>query len=176
MPLIAAQCSEPTKLRFRALAERNGVSESVLLRKMIDQVLAGNEKPSDLERFGGSRRGRGGQLRLRLRPKEVAAIRALAEPAGQSAQGWVVAQLRHRLENAIPFAKDELTALRDALREIGTVGRNLNAITRHLHRSGQFLGEQLNLDGLSKAVERIRRELVETLTRATHRSGFERDS
>ncbi|MEO6967304.1 MAG: hypothetical protein ABI132_02455 [Rhodanobacteraceae bacterium] len=137
MPLIAAQCSESTKLRFRAMAERHGVSESVLLRKMIDQVLASNEKPSDLERFTERRGGRTGQLRLRLRPKEVAAIRTLAEPAGQLAQGWVVAQLRHRLEGAIPFAREEMTGLHDALREIGTVGRNLNTIARHLLRSGQ---------------------------------------
>ena len=171
MPLIAAQCSESTKARFRALAEREGLSESALLRKMVDQVLAGNERPSDLERFGGIRRGYTGQLRLRLRRKEVTAIRALAKPAGQSAQGWVVAQLRHRLEGAVPFAKEELDAMHDAVREIGRVGRNLNTITRHLVRTGQFLAEELELGPLSKAVERIRREMIATLTRATHRSG-----
>jgi|SRR5579875_42069 len=170
MPLIAAQCSESTKSRFRALAERQGLSESALLRKMVEQVLAGNEKPSDLERFQG-RPGYTGQLRLRLRPKEVAAIRALAKPAGQSAQGWVVAQLRHRLEGAVPFASEELAVMRDAIREIGSVGRNLNTITRHLLRTGQFLTGQLELDALAKAVERIRREMVATLTRANHRSG-----
>jgi len=171
MPLIAAQCSESTKQRFRALAERHGVSESALLRQMIASVLAKNEKPSDVERFGGPRAGYTGQLRLRLRRKEVAAIRALAKPAGQSAQGWVVAQLRHRLENALPFAREELDALHDAVREIGSVGRNLNTITRHLLRTGQFLADQLELGALSKVVERIRREMIATLTRANHRSG-----
>lgn len=170
MPLIAAQCSESTKSRFRALAERHGMSESALLRQMIDQVLAGNEKPSDLERFGGIRGGHTGQLRLRLRPKEIAAIRALAKPAGQSAQGWVVAQLRQRLEGAVPFAREELAAMHDAVREIGSVGRNLNSITRHLLRTGQLLADQLELGALSKAVECIRREMIATLTRANHRS------
>lgn len=170
MPLIAAQCSESTKSRFRALAERHGMSESALLRKIVEQVLAGNEKPLDMERFGGPRSGHTGQLRLRLRPKEVAAIRALAKPAGQSAQGWVVSQLRHRLEGAVPFAREELDVMRDAVREIGGVGRNLNTITRHLLRSGQFLADQLELGALSKAVERIRREMIATLTRANHRS------
>lgn len=170
MPLIAAQCSESTKQRFRALAERHGVSESALLRKMVDQVLASNEKPSDLERFG-PRAGYTGQLRLRLRRKEVAAIRALAKSAGQSAQGWVVAQLRHRLEGAVPFAPAELDVMRDAIREIGALGRNLNTITRHLMRTDQLLVGQLELDALAKAVERIRREMIATLTRANHRSG-----
>ena len=147
------------------------MSESALLRKMIDQMLANNEKPSDVERFGTSRRGHTGQLRLRLRRKEVTAIHALAEPAGQSAQGWVVAQLRHRLEGAVPFAREELAAMHDAVREIGTVGRNLNTITRHLLRTGQFLADQLKLDVLSKAIERLRREMIATLTRANHRSG-----
>ena len=171
MPMIAAQCSDSTKARFRALAERHGVSESVLLRKMIDQMLAGNEKPSDVERFGIRRKGYTGQLRLRLRRKEVTAIRVLAETAGQSAQGWVIAQLRHRLEGAVPFAREELAAMHDAVREIGSVGRNLNSITRHLLRTGQFFADQLNLNELSKVVERIRREMIATLTRASHRNG-----
>lgn len=171
MPLIAAQCSDSTKLRFRALAERHGVSESALLRKMVDQVLASNGEPSDVERFGGIRRGYTGQLRLRLRRKEVQAIRALAKPAGQSAQGWVVAQLRQRLEGAVPFATEELDVMRDGIREIGSLGRNLNTITRHLLRTGQFLAGKLELDALATAVERMRREMVATLTRATHRSG-----
>ena len=173
MPLIAAQCSESTKQRFRALAERHGVSESALLRQMVTNVLAKNEKPSDVERFGGPRAGYTGQLRVRLRRKEVTAIRALAKPAGQSAQGWAVAQLRHRLEGAVPFAREELDALHSAVNQIGTAGRNLNTITRHLLRTGQLLAEQLDLDALSKAVERIRREMIATLTRASHRSGTE---
>ena len=171
MPLIAAQCSESTKSRFRALAERHGMTESALLRKVVEQVLVGNERASDLERFQGPRSGYTGQLRLRLRPKEVAAIRALAKPAGQSAQGWIVAQLRHRLEGAVPFAREELAAMHDAVREIGSVGRNLNSITRHLLRTGQFLAGQLEIGALSKAVERMRREMIATLTRANHRSG-----
>jgi len=49
----------------------------------------------------------------------------------------------------------------------------LNSITRHLLRNGQFFADQLNLNELSKAVERIRREMIATLTRASHRSGTE---
>lgn len=170
MPLIAAQCSDATKLRFRALAERHGMSESALLRQMISQVLAGNEKPTDLERLGGGRGGRGGQLRLRLRPKEITAIRALAEPAGQSAQGWVVAQLRHRLENAI-LCQGRNDRVACCVREISAVARNLNTITHRLLRSGQYDDSNLDLQALTKGVERVRREMIAVTTRANHRSG-----
>ena len=61
--------------------------------------------------------------------------------------------------------------MHDAVREIGSVGRNLNTITRHLLRTGQLLAGELELEALSKAVEWIRREMIATLTRANHRSG-----
>lgn len=107
----------------------------------------------------------------RLRPKEITAIRALAEPAGQSAQGWVVAQLRHRLENATPFAREETIALLAAVREVSAVARNLNTITHRLLRTGQYDDSHLDLQALTKAVERVRREMIAVTTRANHRSG-----
>ncbi|MGH8182602.1 MAG: hypothetical protein ACREPH_02965 [Rhodanobacteraceae bacterium] len=60
---------------------------------------------------------------LQLRPSEVQAIRALVEPEGYSAQAWIVRQLRYRLGDAVPFAKDELSAQHDAIRELSAVGR-----------------------------------------------------
>ena len=107
---------------------------------------------------------------LRLRPSEAQAIRALAEPEGCSAQAWIVRQLRYRLEGAVPFAKEELAAQHDAIRELAAVGRNLNTLTHRLLRSGQFAEGMLDLQALAQAVERLRREMMATTTRASHRA------
>ncbi|MDE2467108.1 MAG: hypothetical protein KGO02_25860 [Alphaproteobacteria bacterium] len=107
---------------------------------------------------------------LRLRSSEAQAIRALAEPEGHSAQAWIVRQLRYRLEGAVPFAKEELAAQHGAIRELAAVGRNLNTLTHRLLRSGQFAEGMLDLQALAQAVERLRREMMATTTRASHRA------
>lgn len=171
MTTLHTRCSEETKQQFQALAASHGLSASLFLRKMIASVLASTEAGTspltDTETRGG-RGGAGGQLRLRLRPDEVRAIRTLAEPEGYSAQAWVVRQLRHRLEGATPFASDELDTLRDVMRELGALGRNLNRMLHILQRTDRLEGT-LDWPALSACIERLRLLVTETFTRATHR-------
>ena len=134
---LQTRCTAEIKNRFRALASGHGLTESMLLRRIVAAVLT--QHADEVLAFSatqtrGGRGGHGGQVKLRLWPEEVRAIRALAEPEGYSAQAWVVRQLRHRLEDAVPFAKDELSKLREALRELGALGRNLNKLL-HQRRS-----------------------------------------
>ena len=171
-PILRARCSAEIKQRFRAIAAAEGLTESLLLRRMAATVIAqhdhgGTAVPRSDTR--GGRGGHGGQLKLRLLPAEVQAIRALAEPEGYSAQAWIVRQLRQRIEGAVPFANAELDALRDATRELGAVGRNLNTLLHVLHRSGRFEECGLDLQRLNTGIEQLRREVTATMTRATHR-------
>ena len=169
---LQTRCTAEIKNRFRALAKGHGLTESMLLRRMIAAVLTQHVDEvlafSTTQTLGG-RGGHGGQIKLRLRLGEVRAIRALAEPEGYSAQAWIVRQLRHRLEGAVPFAKDELSELREALRELGALGRNVNKMLHLLQRSDRFLDGSLDLQTLAASVERLRRAVTETMTRATHR-------
>lgn len=177
MTTLHTRCSEATKRRFQALATSHGLTASLLLRKMIAAVLASTEAgtlPLPNAEIRGGRGGAGGQLRLRLQPSEVRAIRALAEPEGYSAQAWIVRQLRHRLEGAIPFANDELDELRGVMRELGALGRNLNRMLHVLQRTDRLEGP-LEMEALSANIEQLRRVVTETFTRATHR-GFHAES
>ncbi len=173
MPTLKAHCSDATKARFQALAKGEGLSESTLLRRMAVTVIAGQAgvlgSPPASEMRGGQG-GRGSRVMLRLRPPEIQAIRALAEPEGYSAQAWIVRQLRYRLERAVPFAKEELSAQHDAIRELSAVGRNLNTLTHRLLRTGQVAEGMLDLQPLAQSVERLRREMMATTTRASHRA------
>jgi len=169
---LQTRCTAEIKNRFRALASGHGLTELMLLRRIVAAVLT--QHADEVLAFSatqtrGGRGGHGGQVKLRLWPEEVRAIRALAEPEGYSAQAWVVRQLRHRLEDAVPFAKDELSELREALRELGALGRNLNKLLHLLQRSDRFLDGSLDLRALHASVERLRRAVTETVTRATHR-------
>ncbi len=145
----------------------------MLLRRMAVAVITGNrgsELAASEAGIRGGQGGKSGKLSLRLRPAEIQAIRALAEPEGYSAQAWIVRLLRYRLEGAIPFAREELEVQRAAIRELSAVGRNLNTITHRLLRSGEFDVSNLKLDALAKAIEQLRREMIATITRATYRA------
>ncbi|MGH8115080.1 MAG: hypothetical protein ACREPS_08525, partial [Rhodanobacteraceae bacterium] len=126
-----------TKQQFRAVASSEGLTESILLRRMVATVIAHNlDAVCTLPKSDthGGQGGHSGRIMLRLRPTEIQAIRALATPEGYSAQAWIVRKLRQRLENAVPFAKEELVELRDAIRELSAVGRNLNTLVHVLLR------------------------------------------
>ena len=76
MPTLKAHCSDATKARFRALAEREGLTESTLLRRMAVTVIAkqsdARAAPSASEMRGGQG-GQGSRVMLRLRPNEMRA-------------------------------------------------------------------------------------------------------
>jgi len=174
MAVLKTHCNEQVKARFRALASAEGLSEALLLRRMVATILA-SSAPSvaSFARYD-TQAGRGGlrgQIKLRLWANEIQAIRALAGPEGYSAQAWIVRQLRQRLEGAIPFAKDELVELRDAIRELSAVGRNLNTLVHVLLRSDRLVGDLVDLPDLAKKVETLRRTVTVTMIRATHRGG-----
>lgn len=171
MPTLQTRCSIQTKNRFHALASAEGLTESVLLRRMVTTVIAHHLDAVSALTRPDTHRGQGGQIRLRLWANEIKTIRALAEPEGYSAQAWIVRQLRQRIEGAVPFAKDELNALRDALRELGAVGRNLNTLVHILRRSDRLVGDLLDVPALADKVEQMRRALTATMTRASHRGG-----
>lgn len=172
MATLKTHCSDETKARFRMLAASSGLSEAMLMRRMVAAVVARHSKDATAVPKSDIRGGRGGygsRLMLRLRQSEVQAIRALAEPEGYSAQAWIVRQLRHRLEDAVPFAKDELDELRDAIRELAALGRNLNSLLHVLHRSDRFEEGRLDLQALHSGVDKLRKTVTATMTRATHR-------
>ena len=172
MATLKTHCSDETKGQFHALAAGFDLSEAMLLRRMVAAVVVQGGKgaaavpKSDI---GGRRGGHGGRLMLRLRPTEVRAIRALAEPEGCSAQAWIVRQLPHRLEGAVPFTEEELDELRDAIRELAALGRNLNTLLHVLHRSDRFEEGRLDLQTLHAGVDTLRKTVTATMTRATHR-------
>lgn len=172
MPILKTRCSEEMTARFHALAKDESLSAAMLLRRMVATVVAQHGTGATAAEKSGTRGGRGGhgsRIMLRLRPAEVEAIRALAEPEGYSASAWIVLQIRRRIVGAVPFANAELDALRDAIRELGAIGRNLNTLLHVLHRSGRFEQGGLDLKRLSYGVEQLRSAIKATMTRATHR-------
>ena len=116
------------KQRFTSAAARQGLSESALLKRLIDQMLAvGPEEviarlvPVDL---------RDARVTIRLVPEDRALLRERAAARTMPAATYVSVLVRAHLRQLAPLPDRELSALRSAVNELVVLGRNLNTIAR----------------------------------------------
>lgn len=174
MVTLKTHCSDETNAQFHGLAAGSDLSEAICwglwARQWSSRVAKSQLRRSS--RILPVGEGHGGRLMLRLHPTEVQAIRSLAEPEGYSTQAWIIRQLRHRLEDAMPFSKEELDALRDAVRELAVLGRNLNTLLHVLHRSDRFEEGRLDLQALHAASTKGAEQLVEVAALAMPRVAY----
>ena len=117
-----------TKHRFSSAAARQGLSESALLKRLIDQMLAvGPEEaiaplvPVDL---------RDARVTVRLVPEDRALLRERAAARTMPAATYVSVLVRAHLRQLAPLPDRELSALQSAVNELAVLGRNLNTIAR----------------------------------------------
>lgn len=176
MPQLVARCPRETVESFRTFAKNAGRTPSQALREMVAAVLhqtppqdAGPTRAPRADCRSGS--GPSGRLWLRLRPPELRRIRELADPAGQSAQAWVLGLIRERLGDAVPFAPADLAELRDAARALSAVGGNLNLVARELLRGHRYQSQAWQPERLADEVRAVRAEVRALIARAHTRTG-----
>jgi hypothetical protein len=132
--LIAARVEEATKLRFRALANRRDVTESVLLKRLVDEALQSAKGPHDACDEGLPLR-RVCRSSVRLADDDFWLLAERARSRQMRPATYVSALIRSHLRNLAPLPKPELTALRCAVAELNAFGRNLNQLTKLVHMS-----------------------------------------
>jgi hypothetical protein len=146
-----------TKAALRAAAERQQLTESALLKRMLDLVLhtAGVAGAGDVT--AADRPIRQSRLYIRLTAgdrqllQERSAARCLA-PAT-----YVSNLLRAHLRALTPLPEAELRALRQSTRELAAIGRNLNQIARATHQGDSGAGvSRQELRTILKACEALR--------------------
>lgn len=137
-----------TKALIRAAAEREYLTESIWLRRAIEAALraesAGTltkpvpfrDRRSDTEEAHGD----GARLYVRLRPDDRMLLRERAAARGMAGATYASIYLRAHLRNLPPLPKEELLALKRAVAELGSVGRNLNQIARLLNQGNRTGG------------------------------------
>jgi hypothetical protein len=119
-----------TKERFAAVARNQGLSESAMLKRLVDLMLqtagAGEAAPIPAPR----RSGRGSRLTVRLRADDRALLRERAAARGMPPATYVSVLARAHLRGLAPLPREELQALKRTVSELGSIGRNLNQIAR----------------------------------------------
>jgi len=169
-PLVAARVTPEMKTLLRVLAEREQITESALVRELLETMLRtsaaeGSPKIEALEKVS-----RDARLSVRLAPEDRVLLSGRATARGMPSATYVSVLVRSHLRNLTPLPKEELSALKRSVAELGAIGRNLNQIARVANQGGKPAGPgREDLRSMLKVAEALR-DHVKALLRANVKS------
>ena len=120
-----------TKERFAAVARHQGMSDSALLKRLVDLMLLSTDPAAG--EVGAPKRlqaVRSTRLTVRLRPDDQVLLQARASARGMAPATYLSVLTRAHLRSLAPLAEGELQALKRSVSELAAIGRNLNQIAR----------------------------------------------
>jgi hypothetical protein len=138
--LIAARVPADTKERFTVMAQHHGVSESVLLRRLVDAALITAVPPKEPKVERVEAVGVSGKISVSLRPDDLTLLRERAACRQMPTGTYVAHLVRAHLRNLSPLPTEELKTLKRSIAEVGAIGRNLNQIARALNSGEERSG------------------------------------
>jgi hypothetical protein len=119
---IAARVSPETKARLRELADRQHLSESRLLRRLVELLLLTAAVAPTMTASPGAEAPRTARLMIRLRADDQIRLRERAAARGMAPATYVSVLTRAHLRSLAPLPKEVLP--RNELCVGGSVGLN----------------------------------------------------
>jgi len=117
------------KDQFSTAARTQGMSESALLRRLVEASLprihSADEPIGSLEPLPV-----GWRISVRLQADDLLLLRERASARELPVSTYVSLLVRSHLRSLAPLPTAELAALKRSLAEVGAIGRNLNQIAR----------------------------------------------
>ena len=135
---VSTWVSAETKQRFASAAARQGLSESALLKRLIELMLAAGA--GDQGALPAPVRLRDARVTIRLVGDDQALLRERAAARAMPAATYVSSLVRAHLRQVAPLPDRELAVLRATVNELAAVGRNMNTMTRLLHQDSRQAG------------------------------------
>jgi len=126
-----------TKQRFAAVARHQGLSDSALLKRLVEMMLQGAGAAEVGTPGDGGRTLRDSRLTVRIRPDDQLLLRERAAARGMAAATYVSVLTRSHLRSLAPLPKAEWLILEKIVTELSKLGRNINQITRAANRGVQ---------------------------------------
>jgi predicted DNA binding CopG/RHH family protein len=169
-PFVAARVTPEMKTLLRVLAEREQITESALVRQLLEVMLRrsaaeGFPKLEVLEKVS-----RDARLTVRLAPEDRILLSGRATARGMPSATYVSVLVRSHLRNLAPLPREELSALKRSVAELGAIGRNLNQIARATNQGGKPSGPgREDLRSMLRVAEALR-DHVKALLRANEKS------
>jgi hypothetical protein len=136
---IQCRVTPAIKALVRALARRDQITESALVKQLLEVVVR-SSAAAGLSRLEPPRAPRDLRLYVRLDPNDRLLLNERAAARGMPAATYVAVLVRSHLRNLAPLPKQELLALKSAVAELGAIGRNLNQIARAMNQGQRVAG------------------------------------
>jgi hypothetical protein len=132
--LISARVTAARKTQFAALAHRQGLTESALLKRLVNAALLASEVVQSnviepVEQVAAT-----GKISVRLNPEDLLLLRERAQARSVPTATYVSFLIRSHLRSLSPLLPDELVALKASIAELGAIGRNINQIAHAWNR------------------------------------------
>jgi predicted DNA-binding protein len=135
---LSTWISADLKRRFAAAAAHQGLSQSALLRRLVERSLALTEDFSLVQQPPSV--SRNARVTVRLVPDDSLLLRERAASRGMPAASYVSTLVRAHLRSLAPLPERELDALRSAVAQLAAMGRNLNVMARAASTAGVTTG------------------------------------
>jgi hypothetical protein len=133
---IQVRVAPEVKGRLQALAERENITESALVRQLLLTMLRvqGSAEESDPAERETLRRDSRVWVRLRLEDRRL--LRARARTRNVPSATYVALLVRSHLHAVAPLPEAELLAVKQSISELRAIGRDLNSMARVIGREG----------------------------------------
>src|SRR6185437_5187702 len=165
-PCVQCRVSPQIKARLHAAAEQLRVTESVLLKRLVESALLGSGMSESRAVEPIEPVARNARVFVRLRSEDHVLLRERAASREMATATYASIVLRTHLRGVGPLPDRELLELKRSVAELGAIGRNLNQIARAANQSGRFAGpSSQDLQALLRACVGLR-DHVKQLIRA----------
>lgn len=139
-PCVQCRVSPEIKARLQAAAEQQRVTESVLLKRLVESVLLAPAMASTRVVEPIEPMARNARVFVRLRPEDHLLLRERATSRGMATATYASVMLRTHLRGVALIPDRELLELKRSVAELGAIGRNLNQIARIANQTGRSAG------------------------------------
>ena len=154
---VQCRVTADVKTLLRVLAEREQISESALVRQLIEVMLRMSAKEGFPKLDALEKVSRDARLSVRLAPDDRVLLCDRATARGMRSATYVSVLVRSHLRNLAPLPKEELLALKRSVAELGAIGRNLNQIARAANQGGKPAGpDREDLRAMLRVAEGLR--------------------
>ncbi len=133
---IQIRVTPEVKARLRALAEREHITETTLVRQLLLTLLRVQEPVVDSQSTETDSIPRDSRLYVRLRLADRKLLNARALARGMPSATYVALLARSHLHGVAPLPEAELLAVKQSVAELRSIGRDLKNMVRVMSRDG----------------------------------------
>ena len=134
---IQCRVTSETKELLHALANREQITESALVRQLLETVLRTTTGGVTPAAGSPERVTRDARLSVRLAPDDRALLTERAAARDMAVATYVSVLVRSHLRGLAPLPKPELLAVKRSVAELSSIARNLNQIARVANQGGR---------------------------------------